>query len=408
MWVDSSDLNSAEKAILLMFGHGTSPDTLSSQDIRSIVDILKPSGQIAKIGLLGGVREGEREMIQLTVGQYSLLEIMQNHDRVRIAGCAGSGKTMLAIEKARRLALQGMRVLVTCYNKGLSAWIREQLEIDTRPEFERVHIYHYHDLAMTMCSRAGMPQTVPPGDSSEFWETTLPEALMEAIPLLHDWRYDAIIVDEGQDFDAGWWVTLEELLRDPKRSIFYIFHDNNQRLYRRARDMPVTEAPYVLNSNCRTTKTIHNAVMDYFHDVPKPGAGGSDGRKVDFVPRESDDCQAVRKVVADLCDGEGMSTEQLVVLTPRSKGRSGLKDGMKIGNRSLVWTWKHDPNDVLVSTIHSFKGLERDVVILAETHDLTGDPKRCDMLCYVALSRAKHHVVVIGPLPSRLPAWVEA
>jgi phosphate starvation-inducible protein PhoH len=53
------------------------------------------------------VQEAEEEIVQLTERQFAVLRLLERHRRARIVGPAGSGKTMLAIEKARQLALQG-------------------------------------------------------------------------------------------------------------------------------------------------------------------------------------------------------------------------------------------------------------------------------------------------------------
>ncbi len=400
MWMGSSDLNAIEAAVRRMYGSPGNQLKLNQSDIAAIVDLIRPTRQIHRLGLAAEMLEGEEEVVELTERQYDLLHFMQSQRRARIEGCAGSGKTMLAIEKARRLAMQGFDVLLTCYNKGLSGWLQQRMRIDGRPEFERVTVQHYHDLAMTMCNAAGTPQTVPSGvDASGFWEWDLPQAFMDAIARLPDRRYDAIVVDEGQDFATEWWITLEELLRDPEVGVFYIFHDDNQRIYHRSGEMPVPNAPYSLDTNCRNTMRIHEAVMDYYQDTPKPRAGGPPGRQMQVVPRGPSDSETLRGVVADLVDGEGLKPDNMVVLTPKSRSRSSLKEGMKLGNRSLTWEDDASGAAIRVSTIHAFKGLERDVVILAEADELTRKREERDMLCYVGLSRAKHHIVVIGALP---------
>ena len=52
-------------------------------------------------------------------------------------------------------------------------------------------------------------------------------------------RFDAIIVDEGQDFADGWWVTLEELLVNPEDGILFVFYDDNQRIFDQRGSYPV-------------------------------------------------------------------------------------------------------------------------------------------------------------------------
>jgi superfamily I DNA and/or RNA helicase len=106
----------------------------------------------------------------------------------------------------------------------------------------------------------------------------------------------------------------------------------------------------------------------------------------------------VRRVLGRLFREEGIEPRQVVVLTPFGCTRSKLKDGQTVGNVSLAWNQKSGPDHVQVSSVHSFKGLESDMVILAEPEGLARG-KNAHRLCYVALSRAKHHLVLIGELP---------
>ena len=65
--------------------------------------------------------------LRLTEQQYRVLDMLSRQSRVAIAGCAGSGKTFLAAEKARRLAAQGFRVLLVVFNVLLAEHLRRGL-----------------------------------------------------------------------------------------------------------------------------------------------------------------------------------------------------------------------------------------------------------------------------------------
>jgi superfamily I DNA and RNA helicase len=77
-----------------------------------------------------------------------------------------------------------------------------------------------------------------------------PDMLMDAASLIHtpgsgaeDKLFDAIIVDEAQDFEDTWWIPLPELLRDPQDGVFYVFFDDNQRIYRIT--IPMDQEPFI-------------------------------------------------------------------------------------------------------------------------------------------------------------------
>jgi superfamily I DNA/RNA helicase len=345
-------------------------------------------------------REGE-ELLRLTEQQYALLDFLGGHRRAAIDGAAGSGKTLLALEQCRRLARQGFRTLFTCYNKALAAFARETLAADLGEAMALVTVSNYHDLAADFARRAGV--TLPPEGSLDapalaaYFQDELPEALARALDRLPD-RFDAVIADEGQDFADTWWLTLEALLADPTDGPFFIFYDENQRIYAARGDYPIPRPHFPLRHNCRTTRRIHEAAMAYHAGAERPDCRGPEGRAIIQTGATPDDeAAALRKTLHELTTVEGVPLDEIVVLTPRSRKTSRLAEGTRVGNATLTWG-EGGPNTVRCRSIHTFKGLESPVVILAEperAHASTRAP-----LLYVALSRARHHVVVLGHLPS--------
>jgi DNA replication protein DnaC len=65
---------------------------------------------------------------ELTQSQFRVLRQLRGHKRATIIGGAGTGKTLLAIEKATQLAEQGFRVLLVCFNRNLKDWITGNLK----------------------------------------------------------------------------------------------------------------------------------------------------------------------------------------------------------------------------------------------------------------------------------------
>src|SRR5690606_16677379 len=107
----------------------------------------------------------------------------------------------------------------------------------------------------------------------------------------------------------------------------------------------------------------------------------------------------LRATIQRLVAGEGLWPNQIVVLTPHSQAHSELAEGDAHAGLELTWSTSPGPDQVRVSSIHAFKGLESDVVILVETDHLAAN-RAGPRLVYVALSRAKHHLIVLGHLPS--------
>ena len=104
--------------------------------------------------------------------------------------------------------------------------------------------------------------------------------------------------------------------------------------------------------------------------------------------------ETVRKLLHRYVNEEGIPPEKIAVLTGRSLKRSAVKKAGKLGNHELIQLGnKRKPNSVMISTLHRFKGLEADVVIVC---DIDRSSKRFDPKeLYVAASRAKHVLAVV-------------
>lgn len=400
--LDSSDLNHLPRALERMFSVEPSKDPLPQPAVDALVHLLQPTIAIERPGLVAEMQTGEARIRTLSQEQVRILDVLRFQRQAVINGCAGSGKTMLAVEKACQLAEQGFDVLLTCYNKNLSAWMQSAIDLQPGTAPRRIRVSHYHDLAVKLCDEAGVPTTVRATDQS-YWNSDLPSDLMQAIPLLAN-RFDAIVVDEGQDFHANWWITLQELLDDGRDGVFYIFQDERQAIYQQSPDLPLDSLPFSLDHNYRSSTTIHERVIDYYEGDPKPDSIGPTGRAVEILePNGVSLPDLLRKVVSRLLQDERLRLDQLTILTPKSQSRSSLQEGQKLGNVTLTWSPQASPGSLRVSSIHSYKGLESDVVLLTET-DALGTSERAHRLCYVGLSRAKHHLVIVGSLPAPVTA----
>ncbi len=189
---------------------------------------------------------------------------------------------------------------------------------------------------------------------------------------------------------------LESLLADPEQGVFYVFYDDNQRIYGRSHRYPVPVAPYILTQNCRNTQAIHRAAMSFYRAEVAPSCLGPEGRVPEVVPCRagSEEPAVLLHVLRRLTGAEKIPLESIVVLTPCSPQRSHWQDGLHVGEFELTWDLREPGQRVLCSSIPAFKGLERPVVILTELERMTKGER--DMLLYVALSRARHHLIVLG------------
>ena len=325
----------------------------------------------------------DKRLIELTDQQFRLLDYLGNRRRALIAGCAGSGKTMLAVEKARRLSEQGFNVLLTCFNSALAVDLAQCL-----PE---ITVLHFHGLCKEMANRAGY-FLKPYSNEQEYNDVILPEALINAIDET-DLRFDAIIVDEGQDFKENYWIALTGLLNE-KEGVFYVFYDDNQNLYGGAATLSgiIDEPPFPLYENCRNTLSIHKVVANFHSNREALKCNTPAGRVPEFAYYKGPDQmqRSLQSLLHHLTNEDQIRLEDIVILTPHGEDRTMLKPGTRLGNFVLTSNMPEKRNEIQATSIYRFKGLDRRVVIIAEVDSqFKYNP---EMVMYVGCSRARTYL----------------
>jgi hypothetical protein len=398
--LDSSDMADLAAWVnqALQYLQGRRPDDhpLGTRGVEELTALLSPSWDLQPL-LSTEIEEEKRELARLTEEQFIMLDFLGRHRRVTISGCAGSGKTTLAVEKGRRLAGQGFHVLLTCFNVNLAEFLGSD---ETLPR--RLEVANFHKLAQDLVRKAGLAHSGP--RDGRYFDDVLPELMMDAIDRLGT-QYDAVIVDEGQDFRDNWWVSLQCLLRDPDQSIFYVFFDDNQNLYRTAQAIPLELAPFPLTRNCRNTRRIHQVVMQFYQSDQVPLAQGPLGQLVEVHTYADMNGlkRVLRQVLHRLVVEENVFPEDIVILTPKGRQRSDLWRLGPVGNFRLTDQWSTGSGEIFCSTVHSFKGLESPIVILAEIEPNAAQD--LEAVLYVGCSRACNHLVVLAS--ARLPEDVK-
>lgn len=398
---DMADIKEwVEKALAFYVDSDERSPGLGDAGVRTVIDVLSPSLEI-RSPLSTAIAAEAQAIIRLTQEQFEVLTLLTYQRRAAVCGCAGSGKTTLAMEQARRLAVQGFRVLLTCFNAPLAGHLRHQ-----RPRDAAYTVLHFHQLCQKMAEQAELH--VPPPrtrDDEHYYERVLPEALLDASSKLGP-QYDAIIVDEGQDFRPDWWVALQAMLADPGHGIFYVFYDDNQNLYQTEQSLPPDLPRYPLRRNCRNTQAIHRAFLPFYRSPVEPEAAGPAGRAPQVTLYRSDLRlrQMLSQVLHQLIINERVLTKDIVILTPRSPDRSELTRWGSAGNYRLTAQRPTNPGEVFFTSIYQFKGLEAPVIILAEFRP--AKVQDADTLLYVGCSRACNHLVILAD--ESLPEEVRA
>lgn len=416
--IDSNDLRHLETRlgqIERQLGAPKWNDVASGKKaVDALVEVLCPAVRLP-VDLSRVIDEIEGGISRLTEAQVNILTALEQQKEALISGCAGSGKTFLAMIKAQQFYEQGLSVLLTCFNRPLADWIKPELHTRIRnstgnlPDLLRLEVGTFHSLCRSLAARAGLNEIASQLDPRRFGrdDPQWAEALTKAAERLGP-QFDAIIVDEGQDFDELWWVPLDLLRR--KNGAFYIFYDDNQRLYSAKRCWPIDGPSYLLPQSVRFTRPIHDMVVKLYQgrtpnppDVPGPepriylGGGISENPKL------------LSQVLHEFFVERHVSPRDFVILTPLA-GKSQLSEGKRVGNYILTWdprNVKENGRHVLVSSIWRFKGLERPGVVLAEIEVLGGwgwDAPVRTALLYTGMSRARAILTVLGGQPE----WFES
>lgn len=329
------------------------------------------------------VEEADRGILELSDEQFRVLDMFDSNRRVAVSGPAGSGKTLLAAEKARRLAAQGFDVLVTCFNRPLADHVRAGMG-----DVDGVHVAGFHQLCFDLCKEAGV---ATPGDreAREFWDEQLPGFVAEAIDVTGS-RFDALIVDEAQDFAEAWWLPLQMLLRDPDQGIVYVFLDDNQAIYGRPAGLPDGLVTARLPEVWRNTSPIFDAVMQ-FYEGSKVTCRGPDGPQIEMLAVTAETLKGeLSKVLHRLVTEGDLRPRDAAVLTPHAAAHSPLRG--TIGSFQLV----AEPSagkDILLASIYRYKGLDAPAVVLCDIDRYVEEDFK--KLMYVGCSRARAYLAVL-------------
>ena len=361
---------------------------LGRDGLKALEDVLaKPFELRTPLG--AHLHRDDRDLKVLTQQQFHILRSIRDYPRVAISGGAGTGKTVLAMEEARRWADSGAKTMFVCYNRGLATDVRHRLE-----HLAPVSVMRFHKLCRQMIDRAELE--LPSARSrSELLDEIYPDCLLKAFERLQGERYDAIIVDEGQDFLPHWWAAIDAGLDPDGKQILRIFHDSNQRLYARAISLPedVDSIPYPLTWNLRNTRRIHEVVSRHYRGRESLPLG-PEGVDVEWIPVSTD--QQIRRgvsaYVSRLVASEGVVEQDIAILVSKEQAVGEFAPNECFGRFSTARCDETAEGRIIVDTIRRFKGLERPVVIVAATSDTVASEE----MPYVALSRARTHLAVVG------------
>lgn len=360
--IDASILNEDVESMLVALRHsmhGPMYAGLSDGDMQSVKQAFRPT-VITTEALWQHIQAVEQQIVTLTEHQMRAMAWlrMPTVTQVAIHGCAGSGKTLIAVERAAELASQGKRVLLTCFNSALAKMLIAHPKL--RRLQQQIVVNNIHAVARDMYRNQRMD--IPAG-----------VRVMDHIADLcldEPNKYDVVIIDEAQDFKADWLEALRFVLKDPDKGYLYLFLDSNQNIYRQDLDALLRRLdvnPFPLQQNMRNTQQIAQVIRQTLPNAHEIIFAGPSGQEV--IEREYQNAdEMIRLLASDIAQlsRSGVPTNQMVILTPKSKLRSHLNAVDVLADLNIVDEVIDEDNDILFTSVYKYKGLESPIVFLVD------------------------------------------
>ncbi|MEU6485965.1 NERD domain-containing protein/DEAD/DEAH box helicase [Streptomyces sp. NPDC046887] len=363
-----------------------------------ILDVLRPAFEFVEPPKIRRYRRQE-EVEQFTRQQYQLLDMIAENPRCIVKGAAGTGKTFIALEAARRLAAEGARVLLCCYNNLLGQWLKEETAAETLITAGTLHSY--------MGKLAPKAQEQHRPTDGDFYAEVLPElalgTLLEGFP-----PFDVLVVDEAQDLMLDAYLdVLDVSLRGGLGSGRWLcFGDfTNQAIYDSGfagigllKDRTgAGSASFTLTANCRNVPSI----SQYVEETSRLDPGYSGTLRAEnereavrewwSTPAEQD--QHLAKHLARL-HADGFAPDEIVVLSFRGRGSAAELCTDPRWSRQLTPFAKTQSRSIAHGTVHAFKGMDAPAVIVTDIEEIK-DAKG-EALLYIASSRARDDLTIIA------------
>jgi hypothetical protein len=386
--IDRNDLLRIAEALDRVFSHWNSragPNTTERNRIRAL---LSPTVSV-RPRLRDVVSDTEVALLRLTQEQIGAMQCVRRNRRLIILGGAGTGKTILATERAIQLAQEGNKTLLVCFNRPLA----DHLSAVTQTT--KITVETFHSLCARLFEKAGLAHPQP--QDTVWWATEAASLLVDCCGT-EGLNYDAILIDEAQDFHEDWLDALFCVLSSREDSVFLVYGDSHQTLWERGWGTWLAKhnwMQYELITNCRNTHAIARQVASVFGEpVTCNGPAGSEPVFHSLDVR-SEGIEPVLALIGRAIGEEGLQPQQIAVLTSTRELAAKFRE-------RFVYDLQFGPvgtnGAAVADTIHRFKGLEAALVVVVFGPDvLDGEADELRSLKYVAYSRASAILHVFGP-----------
>lgn len=375
------------------------PSKLSPSDIREVVQFLRADFCFIP-SLNDRLEQVEQKLVRLTKEQAQLMQALGMNDHLIVEGGAGTGKTLLAAEFARRQLEQGARVLYLTYNKNLAHHVMRSL-----PETDQLKVVNIHALFGEYVS---VDVEELQKDPQKYFAQILPERFYDYIsekqstdPDAADMQYDLLIMDEGQDILKPLYLySLDCLLKGGlDHGKWAVFYDEKQNIYnpeyQDGMDIlrSYSHTKFRLFVNCRNTVQIgtYSAKASGVTFAEFMRENGEEVGKISYED-EKDFGGKIKEIMKTLREGK-VSPGDITFLSPKKYQNSKLAT-LKLAVNELRDDFKPDPSVPVFATIQGFKGLDAKVVILCDVEALRRET--FSQYIYLAGTRARTLLYIVG------------
>ncbi len=403
--------------------------SVTPSDLEHLKQVIFPSVRI-RLPFRGPSKDYQKylENVAMLDHQQEVLARQFDAGHRIISGPSGSGKTLVLIHKAVFLKKYNpaiKSILFVCFNITLAHYIKRLLaerHVSMGPD--GVEVYHFYEL----CSKITGEKIPYEKEESDYYDTVV-QFTLNKIPEV-GLKYDAILIDEGQDLDEDMCKVMLGLL-NPATDSLTIAIDPSQIIYRN-KGTGILKLGKVKNLTkvYRNTKEIRGFVESFMLDGGKKETAEDPAemlfssdileshgpkpvmKKLKGLP---DIINHVSKQIESLTVNEGFSFSEIAILYV---SKSVKLDGQEIDlieeltkaldMRGIMSEWASQDyrskksydittDSVTISTIHSAKGLDYACVFLIGLDSLTEEkmpPEQIKNLTYVGLTRARYNLFI--------------
>lgn len=381
-------------------------------------------------------------LLKLKGNQVKVAEPRSGHYRVR--GVAGSGKTQALAYRAGKLASQGFNVLVISFNITLWHYVKDMI---ARSPFNfswgKFTFTHFHGFCKDKLNEferkwPKSPQRKDFGSQEDydsaldyFFKVTVPSAVIQTISGKQYQKYDAILIDEGQDYHFEWYFLLNKYFLNSRDEVMIVC-DKRQNIFDRELDwldkrvtkegLEKFKEPYIdltvtfrlpkrvavmsnefsvdfdLNQELKVGRIEDNPVLLHSHHIVWLNIDESKWRYFIY--------NAFLRLKK-----EGYSASDMVILLPSHKLGKDAVDLFREKKVEVNHVFEEDneasyhphkkafwmgDGRLKMSTIHSFKGWELLNIVLFIPAKVSETNKRLDALVYTALTRTRENLIILN------------